>query len=336
MTTIETVRRSLVLRRRPDGEPRSEDFSMVEDPIPAPGAGEVLTRTLLLSIDPYMRGRISGRASYTPPVAIGGVMTGESVGEVLASGDKGFAAGDIVVGSRGWQTHSLSKASAVTRVDRDAVPLGAWLGVLGMPGTTAYSGMTDIGQPTAGETVVVSAASGAVGSVAGQLAKRVGCRVVGIAGGPAKCMWVQEALGFDDCVDHRSGDLPRALREACPNGIDVYFENVGGLVQEAAFGLLNAHARVMMCGMIAQYNAAEFPTGPNLGFVVGKRVRIEGLIVSDKPERFAEWRALATPWLRDGSLKHRQTIVDGLENAPEALRQVLTGDNFGKMLVRVG
>ena len=336
MTTIETVRRSLVLRRRPDGEPRSEDFSMVEDPIPAPGAGEVLTRTLLLSIDPYMRGRISGRASYTPPVAIGGVMTGESVGEVLASGDKGFAAGDIVVGSRGWQTHSLSKASAVTRVDRDAVPLGAWLGVLGMPGTTAYSGMTDIGQPTAGETVVVSAASGAVGSVAGQLAKRVGCRVVGIAGGPAKCMWVQEALGFDDCVDHRSGDLPRALREACPNGIDVYFENVGGLVQEAAFGLLNAHARVVMCGMIAQYNAAEFPAGPNLGFVVGKRVRIEGLIVSDKPERFAEWRALAAPWLRDGSLKHRQTIVDGLENAPEALRQVLTGDNFGKMLVRVG
>jgi NADPH-dependent curcumin reductase CurA len=336
MTTIETVRRSLVLRRRPDGEPRSEDFSMVEDPIPAPGAGEVLTRTLLLSIDPYMRGRISGRASYTPPVAIGGVMTGESVGEVLASGDKGFAAGDIVVGSRGWQTHSLSKASALTRVDRNAVPLGAWLGVLGMPGTTAYSGMTDIGQPTAGETVVVSAASGAVGSVAGQLAKRVGCRVVGIAGGPAKCMWVQEALGFDDCVDHRSGDLPRALREACPNGIDVYFENVGGLVQEAAFGLLNAHARVVMCGMIAQYNAAEFPAGPNLGFVVGKRVRIEGLIVSDKPERFAEWRALATPWLRDGSLKHRQTIVDGLENAPEALRQVLTGDNFGKMLVRVG
>ena len=336
MTTIETVRRSLVLRRRPDGEPRSEDFSMVEDPIPAPGAGEVLTRTLLLSIDPYMRGRISGRASYTPPVAIGGVMTGESVGEVLASGDKGFAAGDIVVGSRGWQTHSLSKASALTRVDRNAVPLGAWLGVLGMPGTTAYSGMTDIGQPTAGETVVVSAASGAVGSVAGQLAKRVGCRVVGIAGGPAKCMWVQEALGFDDCVDHRSGDLPRALREACPNGIDVYFENVGGLVQEAAFGLLNAHARVVMCGMIAQYNAAEFPAGPNLGFVVGKRVRIEGLIVSDKPERFAEWRALATPWLRDGSLKHRQTIVDGLENAPEALRQVLHGDNFGKMLVRVG
>jgi hypothetical protein len=283
-----------------------------------------------------MRGRISGRASYTPPVAIGGVMTGESVGEVLASGEAGFAAGDIVVGSRGWQTHSLSPAAALTRVDRDAAPLGAWLGVLGMPGTTAYSGMKDIGQPKAGETVVVSAASGAVGSVAGQLAKRAGCRVVGIAGGPAKCLWVQEALGFDACVDHRSSNLGNALREACPNGIDVYFENVGGLVQEAAFGLLNAHARVVMCGMIAQYNAAEFPPGPNLGFVVGKRVRIEGLIVSDKPERFAEWRTLAAPWLRDGSLKHRQTIVDGLENAPDALRQVLHGDNFGKMLVRVG
>jgi len=336
MTAIESIRRSLVLRRRPDGEPRGEDFAMVEDPVPVPGAGEVLTRTIMLSIDPYMRGRISGRASYATPVAIGGVMTGESVGEVLASGDAGFVAGDVVVGSRGWQTHSLSPAAALTKVDRNAAPLGAWLGVLGMPGVTAYSGMTDIGQPKAGETAVISAASGAVGSVAGQLAKRAGCRVVGVAGGPAKCLWVQEALGFDDCVDHRSGDLQKTLQEACPNGIDVYFENVGGLVQEAVFGLLNAHARVVMCGMVAQYNEAEFPTGPNLGFVVGKRVRIQGLIVSDKPERFAEWRALAAPWLRDGSLQHRQTIVDGLENAPEALRQVLRGGNFGKMLVRVG
>jgi len=283
-----------------------------------------------------MRGRISGRASYSPPVAIGGVMTGETVGEVLASGDAGFVPGDIVVGSRGWQTHSLSPAAVLAKVDQHAAPLGAWLGVLGMPGTTAYSGMKDIGRPKAGETAVISAASGAVGSVAGQLAKRAGCRVVGIAGGPDKCLWVQEALGFDDCVDHRSGDLESALRQACPNGIDVYFENVGGFMQEVVFGLLNAHARVVMCGMIAQYNAAEFPSGPNLGFVVGKRVRIEGLIVADKPERFAEWRALAAPWLRDGSLQHRQTIVDGLENAPEALRQVLRGGNFGKMLVRVG
>ena len=333
---MEGSRRSLLLRHRPSGEPRAEDFALVEDPIPAPGPGEVLTRTILLSIDPYMRGRLSDRASYAAPVAIGGVMTGETLGEVLASEAPDFAPGDIVVGSRGWQTHSVSAAAALTRIDRHAAPLGAFLGVLGMPGTPADSGRKDIGQPRPGETVVVSAAAGAVGSVAGQLAKRAGARVVGVAGGPDKCLWVQEALGFDDCVDHRAADLPGALREACPNGIDVYFENVGGAVQEAVFSQLNVHSRVVMCGMIAQYNAGTFPPGPNLGFVVGKRVRIEGLIVFDKPERFGEWRALAAPWVRDGSLRHRETVVDGLESAPEALRQVLRGGNFGKMLVRVG
>ena len=336
MTAPDGARRSLILRRRPSGEPRAEDFALVEDFIPAPGEGEVLTRTILLSIDPYMRGRLADRPSYAPPVAIGAVMTGESVGEVLASAIPDFAPGDIVLGSRGWQTHSLSTAAALTKVDRQAAPLGAWLGVLGMPGTTAYSGLKDIGQPKPGETVVVSAASGAVGSVAGQLAKRAGARVVGVAGGPDKCLWVQETLGLDDCVDHRSANLRGALLDACPNGIDVYFENVGGAVQEAVFGLLNPHARVVMCGMIAQYNAAAFPPGPNLGFVVARRVRMEGLIVYDKPERFAEWRALAAPWVRDGSLHHRETVVDGLESAPEALRQVLRGGNFGKMLVRVG
>jgi NADPH-dependent curcumin reductase CurA len=336
MSDTEGMRRSLVLRRRPDGEPRNDDFTMVEEPIPALGEGQVLTRTILLSIDPYMRGRLSARASYTAPAAIGGVMTGETVGEVLASADPALVPGDIVVGGRGWQTHVIANAPVLTKVERHAAPLGAWLGVLGMPGTTAYSGMKDLGQPRAGETVVVSAASGAVGSVAGQLAKRAHCRVVGIAGGPDKCLWVQETLGFDDCADHRSSNMVGALREACPNGIDVYFENVGGAVQAAVFALLNAHARVVMCGMVSQYNEAEFPPGPNLGFVVGKRVRIEGMLVSDKPERFAEWRALAAPWVRDGSLRHRETIVDGLEAAPEALREVLRGGNFGKMLVRVG
>ena len=205
-----------------------------------------------------------------------------------------------------------------------------------MPGVTAYSGMTDIGQVKRGETVVISAASGPVGSVAGQLAKRAGAHVVGIAGGPEKCLWVQEALGFDDCIDHRGMEVGAALASACPKGIDVYFENVGGVVQHAAFSLLNDFARVIMCGMVAQYNDdAKPPPGPNLMFVVRKRVRIEGLIVSDKPERFAEWRALAAPWVADGSLRYRETIVDGLENAPDALAQVLTGGNFGKMLVRV-
>jgi NADPH-dependent curcumin reductase CurA len=332
----DTTRRSMVLRRRPTGVPRAEDFELVEDTVPAPGPGEVLTRTIWLSIDPYMRGRLADRPSYAPPVQIGEVMTGENVGEVVASSDPGFAPGDVVRGSRGWQTHSLSPAAALTKLDRHGPPLSAHLGVLGMPGTTAYSGMKDIGQPKSGETVVISAASGAVGSVAGQLAKRAGARVVGIAGGPDKCLWVQETLRFDDCVDHRLPSLPEALADVCPNGIDVYFENVGGVVQAAAFALLNPFARVVMCGMVAQYNEREMPPGPNLGFVVGKRVRIEGMIVSDQPERFAEWRALAGPWVKQGSLHYRETVIDGLENASEALALLLRGGNFGKMLVRVG
>ncbi len=329
------VRRSIVLRRRPSGSPRPEDFEIKEDRAPDPQAGEVLTRTLWLSIDPYMRGRLSEAKSYAQPVQIGEVMTGETVGEVVASGAPDFAPGDVVVGSRGWQTHSITPAAQLTKLPRDGAPLSAYLGVLGMPGTTAYSGMTDIGQVKAGETVVISAASGAVGSVAGQLAKRAGARVVGVAGGPDKCLFVQETLGFDDCVDHRSLDLLMELQRACPDGIDVYFENVGGAVQAAAFELLNPHARVVMCGMVSQYNDAHPPPGPNLGFVVGKRVRIEGLIVSDKPERFAEWRALATPWVKDGSLRYREDIYDGLENAPGALAGILAGQNFGKLLVKV-
>ncbi len=336
MTSVNGLRRSLVLKRRPDGEPGPEDFQMVETALPAPGHGEVLTRTIWLSIDPYMRGRLYDRPSYAPSVGIGETMTGETVGEVIASADPGFAPGDYVVGSRGWETHSLSKASDLTKLPASSAHLSAYLGVLGMPGTTAYSGLKDIGQPKAGETVVVSAASGPVGSVAGQLAKRAGCRVVGVAGGPDKCLWVQEALGFDDCIDHRSHDVATALRAACPDGIDVYWENVGGAVQAAAFGQLNFFARVVMCGMVAQYNDARPPPGPNLGFVVGKRVRIEGLIVFDKPERYGEWRALAAPWVADGSLKYRETVADGLETAPQALADVLSGGNFGKMLVRVG
>jgi NADPH-dependent curcumin reductase CurA len=332
----EYTRRSVVLRHRPSGAPRQQDFEIVEDTIPNPGLGEVVTRTIWLSIDPYMRGRLSDRPSYAPPVQIGEAMTGESIGEIVASADPRFAVGDVVRGSRGWQSHCVSKADTLTKLDKRGPPLSTHLGVLGMPGTTAYSGMKDIGQPKAGETVVVSAASGAVGSVAGQIAKRAGARVVGIAGGPDKCLWVQETLRFDDCVDHRLPNLPEALAEACPKGIDVYFENVGGAVQAAVFPLLNFFARVIMCGMVAQYNERDLPPGPNLGFVVGRRVRIEGMIVSDKPERFAEWRELASPWVKDGSLHYRETVIDGLENAPEALGLLLRGSNFGKMLVRVG
>jgi NADPH-dependent curcumin reductase CurA len=284
-----------------------------------------------------MRGRLSEQKSYAAQVAIGEVMTGETVGEVIASADPGFATGDVAVGPRGWQTYALSPATQLVKLPRrGGLPLSAYLGVLGMPGVTAYSGMTDIGQPRAGETVVISAASGAVGSVAGQLAKRAGARVVGIAGGAEKCLYVQETLGFDACVDHRSIDLEAELADACPRGIDVYFENVGGRVQEAAFAQLNPFARVVMCGMVSQYNAGSPPPGPNLMFVVRKRVRVQGLIVTDKPERFAEWRALAAPWVADGSLRFREDVVDGLENAPDALAAVLSGQNFGKLVVRVG
>jgi NADPH-dependent curcumin reductase len=330
------TRLSVLLRRRPSGAPRREDFELREDAVPTPGPGEVLTRTIFLSIDPYMRGRLSDRASYAPSVQPGEVMTGETVGEVLASADPRFAPGDVAVGARGWCTHIVSPAERLVRIEPGGPPLSTYLGVLGMPGVTAYSGMTDIGRPKAGETVVVSAASGAVGSIAGQLARRAGARVVGVAGGADKCLFVQDELGFDDCVDHRALDLVAELAAACPNGIDVYFENVGGRVQQAAFGLLNPFARVVMCGMVSQYNEAEFPPGPNLGFVVGKRVLIQGMIVSDKPERFAEWRALARPWIADGSLRYREDIASGLENAPEALAGILGGRNFGKLLVRVG
>ena len=228
------TRRSVVLAERPQGLPTANSFRIEEDAVPAPGPGEVLVRVLFLSIDPYMRGRMAGTQSYAKPVAIGGVMEGETVGVVEASGDPRFAPGDCVFGARGWQTHTVWPAAGLVRVDPAAAPLPAWLGVLGMPGVTAYSAMTDIGQPREGETVVVSAASGPVGSVAGQLAKRAGARVIGIAGGAKKCAVVRDEFGFDDCLDHRGGDLAGALRAACPDGIDVYVENVGGAVQRAS------------------------------------------------------------------------------------------------------
>ncbi|HXT78836.1 MAG TPA: NADP-dependent oxidoreductase [Acetobacteraceae bacterium] len=332
----DTLRRSVVLKRRPAAEPSASDFEIKEDPVPQPASGEVVTRTIWLSIDPYMRGRLREEQTYAVAIQIGEVMTGETVGEVIASAHPDFAPGDIAVGARGWQTHCVTDGGKLVKIPRSGAPLSAYLGVLGMPGATAYAGVTEICKPKQGETFVVSAASGAVGSVAGQLAKRAGARVVGIAGGAEKCLWVQDSLGFDDCVDHRALDLGRELQAACPNGIDAYFENVGGAVQAAVFDLLNPFARVAMCGMVSQYNAATFPPGPNLGFVVGKRVLIQGFIVSDRPERLVEWRKLAAAWVADGSLIYREDIVERLENAPDALAGILGGRNFGKLLVRVG
>ena len=336
MSTANDICRSVVLKRRPSGEPSPSDFEIKERGVPSPGPGEVVTRTIWLSIDPYMRGRLREQQTYAAAIQVGEVMTGETVGEVIASSHPGFVAGDIVVGPRGWQSHIATPGDRLVKIDRHGAPISTYLGVLGMPGATAYAGVTEIIKPKAGETIVVSAASGAVGSVAGQLAKRAGARVVGIAGGPEKCFWVQDSLGFDDCVDHRSIDLKRELETACPNGIDGYFENVGGAVQAAVFDLLNRHARVAMCGMVSQYNEAEFPPGPNLGFVVGKAVLIQGFIVSDRPERLTEWRKLAAPLVASGELIYREDEVEGLEKAPEALAGILGGRNFGKLLVRVG
>lgn len=329
------LRRSVVLKRRPKGEPVADDFAIQEDAVPEAGPNEVVTRTLWLSIDPYMRGRLREEQTYAVAVQIGEVMTGESIGEVIASSHPNFVPGDIVVGSRGWQTHSVTLGDRLTKIPRGGPSLSAYLGILGMPGATAYAGVTEICKPKAGETFVVSAASGAVGSVAGQIARRAGARVVGIAGGAEKCLWVQGSLGFDDCVDHRAMNLRRELQAACPNGIDCYFENVGGAVQAAVFDLLNPFARVAMCGMVSQYNEHTMPPGPNLGFVVGKRILIQGFIVSDGPARLTEWRKVAEPLVAEGALVYREDVIDGLENAPDALTGILSGRNFGKLLVRV-
>ncbi|HVY14939.1 MAG TPA: NADP-dependent oxidoreductase [Rhodopila sp.] len=327
--------RAVVVKRRPAGEPTPEDFEVRDIPMPVAEPGSVVTRTIWLSIDPYMRGRLREEQTYAVAVQVGEVMTGETVGVVIDSKHPGFAPGDIALGARGWATHLATPGERLVKLTPDAAPLSAYLGILGMPGTTAFAGVTEICKPQAGETFVVSAASGAVGSVAGQLAKRAGATVVGIAGGPDKCLWVQENLGFDACVDHRSLDLRRELEAACPKGIDCYFENVGGAVQAAVFDLLNPFARVAMCGMVSQYNDKTFPPGPNLGFVVGKRVLIQGFIVTDTPQRFTDWRAMAEPLVADGTLVYREDVIEGLENAPEALTGILTGRNFGKLLVRV-
>jgi NADPH-dependent curcumin reductase CurA len=331
------TRTSVILKSRPHGAPKPSDFALVEQNMPMPAAGEVLTRVIFLSLDPYMRGRISGRASYAAPIELGGDMMGETVGEVLASHDPAFAPGDIVVGAYGWASHVVTPGARLTKITPPAgVPLSAYLGVLGMPGVTAYSGMTDIGEVKQGETVVISAASGAVGSVAGQLAKRAGAKVIGVAGGAEKCLFVQETLGFDGCIDHRAGNLETELDLLCPDGIDVYFENVGGALQRAVWPRLKVFGRVIMCGMVAQYNATEPQLGPDLMQVVGKRLRVQGLIVSDKPARFAEWRGLAAPWVAEGSLKYREDVVNGLDSAVTAFIGLLEGRNFGKLVVRVG
>jgi hypothetical protein len=334
------VNRRIVLARRPQGAPVPDDFRLEEAAVPHPGEGEVLLRTLWLSLDPYMRGRMSDAPSYSPPTPIGGVMTGGAVSRVLESRHAGFRPGDLVVGYTGWQDHAVSDGAGLHKLPPAITHLSHALGVLGMPGFTAYMGLLDIGAPKAGETVAVAAATGAVGSVVGQIAKIKGCRAVGIAGGPEKCRYAVETLGFDACIDHRAADFPQQLAAACPKGIDVYFESVGGQVLDAVLPLLNMRGRIPVCGMIAQYNAS----GPTpdvdrrpamLRAILTKRLRVQGFLIFDYEARFGEFLSAMTAWLKDGRVKYREDVVDGLENAPAAFIGLLEGRNFGKLLVRV-
>jgi NADPH-dependent curcumin reductase CurA len=338
--TMSQSAKRVVLVSRPVGEPKATDFRIEEYAAPTPGPGQVLLRTIWLSLDPYMRGRMSDGPSYAQPVPIGGVMEGGTVGEVIASNNPGFAKGDIVLSRAGWQTHAVSDGKGLAKIDPKIAPISTAVGVLGMPGMTAYTGLLDIGKPQAGETVVVAAASGAVGSAVGQIAKIKGARAVGIAGGKDKCAYVKNELGFDDCLDHRDPDLAAKLKDACPGGIDVYFENVGGAVFEAVFPQLNAFARVPVCGLIAHYNdtAAVAPkwAAAMMRSVLTKRLTIRGFIVSDFAARHGDFLRDMSAWVREGKVKHKEFVTEGLDSAPGAFMGLLKGANFGKQLVRVG
>ncbi len=330
----------ILLARRPQGLPVPEDFRIEEAPIPAPREGELLLRILYLSLDPYMRGRMNAGKSYARPVEIGEVMEGGTVAEVVQSRHKEFAPGDIVLSYSGWQSHALSAGAGLRKLDPQEAPVTTALGVLGMPGFTAYAGLLSIGRPRPGETVVVAAASGAVGSAVGQIARIKGARAVGIAGGPEKCAFVRGTLGFDAAIDRRAPDFAARLAEACPEGVDVYFENVGGAVWDAVFPLLNDFARIPVCGLIAQYNAAPPFPGPDrlppvMAQVLTRSLTIRGFIQREfADQRPAFYREMGQ-WVREGRLRYREDIVDGLERAPEALIGLLQGRNFGKLIVRV-
>lgn len=332
--------RRWVLATRPEGEPKPETFRLESADLADPGAGEVLLKTLWLSLDPYMRGRISAAKSYAKGVEPGEVMVGGTVSEVVASNNPDFAKGDIVLSFGGWQEYQLSAGKELQKLDPTAAPISTALGVLGMPGMTAYTGLLTIGQPKAGETVVVAAASGAVGAIVGQIAKIKGARAVGIAGGADKCSYVKEELGFDAVIDRRDPSMPEKLAAACPKGIDVYFENVGGEVWDAVFPLLNTFARVPVCGMIAHYNDTEPPPGPDkstrlMRAILTRRLTMRGFIVWDFADQEPAFRRDMAQWIKAGKVKYREDVVEGLEAAPQAFIGLLKGKNFGKLLVRV-
>jgi NADPH-dependent curcumin reductase CurA len=335
-----SINRRIVLAARPQGAPTLQDFRLEEAPVPTPSEGEVLLRTVYLSLDPYMRGRMSDRPSYAPPLALGEVMVGGTVSRVVASKHPSFREGDLVSGAAGWQDYALSDGQELMALGDTTHPSYA-LSVLGMPGFTAYHGLLNIGEPKPGETVVVASASGAVGAVVGQIAKLKGARAVGIAGGADKCRYVVEELGFDVCLDRYDPQFAKQLADACPGGIDVYYENVGGAVFDAVLPLLNIGARVPVCGIIAHYNDKALPPGPDrlpmlMNILLYKRIRAQGFIILDHyADGFAPFYRDMTAWVGDGKVKLREDMVDGLENAPSALIGLLEGKNFGKVVVRV-
>ncbi|MBY6365636.1 NADP-dependent oxidoreductase [Rhodococcoides corynebacterioides] len=336
-----TTSTRIVLASRPTGAPTAENFRTETADLPEVGDGQVLLKVLYLSLDPYMRGRMSDAESYAEPVAVDGVMCGGTVAEVVESRSDALPVGSVVLSYSGWQTHEVVDASSVRRLDPDRAPISTAVGVLGMPGFTAYAGMTVIGQPKEGETVVVAAASGPVGSAVGQFAKIKGARAVGIAGGPEKCAYLIDELGFDAAVDHRADDFREQLAAATPDGIDVYFENVGGAVARAVLPRLNLYARVPVCGLIAQYNDTQAPEGPDRlpGFftrVLTKSLTVRGFIQSEfVGEHYKNFQREVSEWIADGRFRYREDVVEGLENAPDAFFGLLEGRNFGKLVVKV-
>jgi NADPH-dependent curcumin reductase CurA len=335
------MNREVRLKARPQGAPTLDLFDVVESPMPELGDGDVLVRNIFMSVDPYMRGRMNDVKSYVPPFQIGEALDGRAVGEVVESRQAELRVGDYVSSGLGWREYFTSDGSAdrgeLVKLDPSVDPLSLYLGVLGMPGMTAWLGMGQIGKPQRGETVFVSGAAGAVGSVAGQLASLEGCRVVGSAGSDAKVAFVTDELGFDAAFNYKSVDLEQAVAAACPNGIDVYFDNVGGAHLQAALEQMNDFGRIVSCGMISQYNEASPTPGPNnLAHIVRKRLRVQGFIVSDSADQVGEFRAEMTRRVAAGEIHYRETVVEGLENAPQAFIGLFQGDNIGKMVVQIG
>lgn len=330
--------KQILLASRPAGMPTPDNFKFVETETPSPQDGEVLIKTLYLSVDPYMRGRMSDRKSYTPPFTVNEVIKGGVVGEVLESRAEGFQLGEIVLGELGWQLYNVAKGQELIKVDPKLAPVTTALGVLGMPGLTSYFGLMDIGQPKSGETVVVSGAAGAVGTVVCQLAKISGCRVVGIAGSDEKSLYLTEELGVDAAINYKTcGDMRQALQEACPNGIDVYFDNVGGEISDAVMLFINRRARIVICGQIALYNQEKPDVGPRIQTqLLVKSALIQGFIITtDYQARFVEGITRLGQLVAQGKLKYAENIVEGFENTPQAFLGLFTGENLGKQLVKV-